>query len=266
MKSYGFALFALLIAGCSSAGTAPGTRSISATIAIFPGHGPSTAPPSGQPRVASTSLVFTNSNASAGSAFPQSAAQYLISEPNYNGTFSITNSCGTNSVASASFENGIVLGNPAGSYSFASGATGTGPAALLDVSANGAYSNASCSLDVADSSGHTATIALTNRELLLYAGQQGPTPEAGAIGQPGVTLPNFAPATYLVFEQGYSGAYSLEPSTCQEFHATLSAGASPMSGAQLSLSYGPSKAMQTCTFVIDDVQGQSVSIEAYEET
>jgi hypothetical protein len=263
---YGFAFFALLVAGCSGAGTAPSTSSRAAAVAIFPGHGPSTAPPSDQPRVASTTLIFTNANASTGSAFAVSAAQYLISEPDYTGTFSVKNSCGTNVVASASFENGIVLGNAAGSYSFSSGANGTGPAVLLDVSATGAYSRAACSLDVADSSGHTATIALANRELLVYAGQQGPTPQAGAVGQPGMILPNFSPASYLVFEQGYTGVYSLDPSTCQEFHATLTAGASPGSGAQLSLSYGPSTAMQTCTFVVHDAQGQSISIEAYEET
>jgi hypothetical protein len=139
----------------------------------------------------------------------------------------------------------------------------------------GIYGPQTCTLSIRDTNGHSATITLKNEALLLYSGQKGPQPTAGALGVPvafdyfGGATPSPAPSgtvpaiedwsqTFLVYEQGYSGVYSLDASSCAYFTATLVQGATPSDGGTLSVHYhGPSPQETGCTFVVRDANGQS---------
>jgi hypothetical protein len=206
---------------------------------------------------------------------PWQRAQFLIDEPGYIGILSQANSCGPGVIANGSFENGIGAGNQG--YGFSPGATGNGPAAIFDLVQTGIYGPQTCTLSIRDTKGLSATITLKNEALLLYSGQKGPQPTAGALGVPvaydgyGGATPSPAPSgsvpavedwsqTFLVYEQGYNGVYSLDPSSCAYFTATLVQGATPNSGATLSVHYhGPSPQETGCTFVVRDMDGQHVT-------
>jgi len=270
MKTQLWCAVALLgMAGCSGSPGMPAptptatSRTIGPTIALYPGHGPATSPPSGVPAANSENLVFRSAASSQSSGV--TGAQYLVDEPGYAGTFSFASSCASQSVATASFENGIVIGNPPSSYSESPGPTGTGPAALFDVVSSGIFGPHTCLLSINDAQGHSATIQITNDQLLLYQADPGPTPRPGASGTPFALLANFSPTTFLVYEQGYSGAYTLDPSSCTEFSARLTPGTMPSSGAILTLSEAAAPNGDVCTFVVRDADGQIASAEAYYE-
>jgi hypothetical protein len=155
------------------------------------------------------------------------AAQYLVYEPTYAGSYTVMNSCNPPAVANTSFETQLTP-EPGGGYSFKPGPMGSGPGAILDVS-SGVLGPQTCTLSVSDDHGNSATIAVTNKQLLLY-------PESGARLVPGAIG-----------------------------KATLNAPVDPGSPGLLTLSANGEPTAETCMFAVSDSIGNQAFAEAYYE-
>lgn len=84
-----------------------------------------------------------------GSQAGSGSAQYLVYEPNYGGTYSVSSSCNPSAVATPSFETEITA-QTGGGYSFVSAAAANGPGAILDVASSGVLGMQTCTLTVRD--------------------------------------------------------------------------------------------------------------------
>jgi hypothetical protein len=251
-----------MLSGCGGGNAAPALvdfRPQRAPLMLYPGHAPTLAPgtESGTP---AASLTLTNSPVPTVSMPLPGAAQYLVYEPNYTGPFSVTSSCDPAAVAAASFETQVTPQN-GGGYSFTPGPTGTGPGAILDVKSSGVLGPQTCTLTVRDERGNAATIAVTGKQLLLYRDTNasfGP----GLSGSAFVLDVTFAPGSFYVYEQGYSGGYTLAPSSCAAFKATLNAPVDPSGPAVLTLAANGPPTPEICTFAISDSNGNRAFVEA----
>lgn len=231
-------------------------------LLLYPGHAPSLVPAS-EAGTRNASLTFTNSPAPQLNAPLPGGAQYLVYEPNYTGGYTVTNSCSPAAVANTSFETELTP-QPGGGYSFKPGPTGSGPGAILVVTASGVLGPQTCTLTVSDTNGNSATIAVTNKQLLLYpASASGFGP--GAMGTGFFLDATFVPKSFYVYEQGYSGSYTLAPSSCATFKATLNAPVDPGSPALLSLVANGAPTPEACTFAVSDSAGNQAFVEAYYE-
>ena len=231
-------------------------------VLLYPAHPPSLLP-SAQTGASSASVVFTNSPAPGVLTPLPGAAQYLVYEPDYTGQYSVSNSCVPPAVASTSFETELTP-QSGGGYSFKPGPQGTGPGAILDVHSSGVLGPQTCTLSVRDDLGNTVTIAVTNKQLLLYPDNGAPF-GAGADGTEFFLDATFIPRSFYVYEQGYSGAFVLAPSSCGTFKATLTAPVDPGSPALLSLAANGAPTAEGCTFAVSDSAGNQAFAEAYYE-
>lgn len=84
-----------------------------------------------------------------GSQAGSGSAQYLVYEPNYGGTYSVSSSCNPSAVTTPSFETEITA-QTGGGYSFVSAAAANGPGAILDVASSGVLGMQTCTLTVRD--------------------------------------------------------------------------------------------------------------------
>lgn len=259
-------LSAALLAACGGGrGTAlfiPPPPQQRQSLLLYPGHAPSLVPGS-QPGSGSVSLTLTNSPTPGVLTPLPGGAQYLVYEPNYTGTYSVSNSCNPAAVAATSFETEITP-QSGGGYSFMPGPIGNGPGAILVVQPSGVLGPQTCTLNVRDDVGHIVSIAVTNKQLLLYPGY-GAAFGPGANGTAFFLDASFAPRSFYVYEQGYTGAYVLAPSSCSTFKATLTAPVDPGSPALLALTANGSPTGETCTFVVSDSTGNQAFAEAYYE-
>ena len=269
MKSFGSAALAMvsLLAGCGGGGASPPSpppsSGFGSQLLIYPGHAPMVVP-GAQPGTSSTSLTFGDSGPpDVGLRLP-GGAQYLIYESNYTGSYTVANSCSPAAVAQTSFETEITPQPGTGGYSFKPASTGSGPGAILDVTPSGVLGPQTCTLTVSDTRGNSVSIAVTNDQLLLY-------PDTGGGFGPGLAGTGFyldatfVPATLYVYEQGYSGAYTLEPSTCSTFKATITAPVDAGSPALLSLTANGPPTIEACTFTVTDSNNRTASVAAYYE-
>jgi hypothetical protein len=232
------------------------------SLLLYPGHAPALTP-GAQAGSAGAALAFTNSPPPGVAAPLPGSAQYLVYEPNYSGTYSVTSSCDPPAVATASFETEITP-QTGGGYSFVSAASANGPGAILDVASSGVLGPQTCTLSVHDTRGNAAAIAVTNKQLLLYP-DDGTALGPGAAGTAFFLDATFVPRSFFVYEQGYSGAYVLAPASCATFKATLTAAVDPGSPALLSLSASGAPTAEICTFTVSDSNGnQAFAQAAYE--
>ena len=233
-----------------------------ARMLLYPAHPPSLLP-GAQTGSAAEAVTFTNSPAPGVLTPLPGAAQYLVYEANYTGAYSVVNSCDPPAVATASFETELTP-QAGGGYSFKPGPVGTGPGAVLDVKSSGILGPQTCTLTVQDALGHAVTIAVTNKQLLIY-------PDGGTAFGPGAggteffLDATFVPRTFYVYEQGYTGPYVLAPSSCSTFKATLNAPVDPGSPALLSLTANGTPTAEGCTFTVSDSLGNQAFAEAYYE-
>lgn len=258
------AVDAVVLSGCGGgSSTMPGApgRGASSPLAIYAAQAPSLVPAAGEQGVSSVQVSLSD-NTSAGA--PPKDGQYLIYENGYNGSYSITSSCAAGTVADASFETRVTP-QAQGGYSFQPGPIGTGPGALLDVASSGVFGPQTCTITVSDSNAHSASIVVTNHQLLLYPGASSVVPATGSTGTAYALLANIAPPmSFLVYEQGFSGTYALAPSTCSTFGATLTPG-SGGAGAILTIRATGPRSAEACVFQITDGTGQSAYAKAYYE-
>ena len=257
---------AALLTACGGAGTpADPVATLApqqAPLLLYPGQAPSLTPGL-QAGSGNMSVTFTNSPAPGIAAPLPGAAQYLVYEPNYSGTYTVTSSCNPPAVATASFEAEITP-QTGGGYSFVSAASSNGPGAILDVAPSGILGPQTCTLSVHDALGNAAAIAVTNKQLLLYP-NDGNAFGPGATGTAFFLDATFVPKSFYVYEQGYSGGYVLAPSTCATFKATLTAPVDPGSPALLSLAANGAPTAEICTFTVSDSNGnQAFAQTAYE--
>lgn len=231
-------------------------------LLLYPAHPPSLVP-GPQTGTPSASVTFANSPPPQVLAPLPGAAQYLVYEPSYTGAYSVVNSCDPQAVATTSFETELTP-QAGGGYSFKPGPTGTGPGAILDVESSGILGPQTCTLSVRDDLGHAVTIAVTNKQLLLYP-DYGTAFGPGASGTGFFLDATFAPRNFYVYEQGYTGPYTLGPSSCSTFKATLNAPVDPGSPALLSLTANGSPTAEVCTFAVSDSSGNQAFAQAYYE-
>ena len=258
-------ILASLLAGCGGGGAAPPPPVAlpPPLLLLYPAHPPALVP-GNDAGVATASLTFGNSGAPGIGVPLPGGTQYLVYEPQYTGSYTVANSCSPPAVAQTSFETEIAPQPGTGGYSFKPAATGSGPGAILDVTPSGVLGPQTCTLMVSDTQGNSASISVTNQQLLLYPSTSagfGP----GAVGTGLYLDANFSPGTLYVYEQGYSGAYTLAPSTCSTFKATLTPPVDPGSPALLTLSANGAPTLEGCTFTVSDSNGRQASAVAYYE-
>lgn len=261
-------IVASLLAGCGGGGGAaplspPPSNGFGSQLLLYPGHAPMLVPGT-QPGTTNATLTLGNSGTPGPGYSLPGGAQYLVYESNYTGSYTVANSCAPAAVAQTSFETEITPQPGAGGYSFKPAPTGSGPGAILDVTPSGVLGAQTCTLKVSDTVGNSVSIAVTNNQLLLYpdtSGGFGP----GLTGTGFYLDASFVPTTLFVYEQGYSGGYTLEPYTCSTFKATLTAPVDAGSPALLTLSANGPPTLEGCTFTATDSHGRQAVVAAYYE-
>lgn len=253
-----------LLAACGGGGASPPSPPSmqQSGLLLYPGNAPVQLP-AGSSGTRAVSLTLTNHPPPGVGAPLPAGAQYLAYEPGYTGVYTVSSTCSPPAVANTSFETEITSQNPG--YSFKPSSSGNGPGAILDVTSSGVFGPQTCTLSVNDTLGHSATVTVSDKQLLIYPGVSGGVPPNGAAGTAFYLDVSFTPGSFLVYEHGYSGGFTLAPSTCSAFTATLMAPVDPGSGAVLSVGANGAPTPEICTFAVSDSNGNQAFVQsAYE--